>query len=162
MVSLFIRGWKSGMTPFDIVRFCGPFGSSFFSVYTSRRFRHLEKEELKLFHDYLYSISTQPGSGEYSLSAILHEGAWAKYSLEERIHDLDIPVTFIYGTEDWMDHNGALAVVDKIKKSTRVILLEKSGHHLYIDNPDLFNLAVIGELMDQKVSDKRIDYVYEH
>jgi pimeloyl-ACP methyl ester carboxylesterase len=162
VVSMFIRGWRSGMTPFDIIRFFGPFGSSFFSRYTTNRFRHLEEEELKLFHDYLYHISSQPGSGEYSLSAILHEGAWAKYSLEERIHDLNMPVTFLYGTEDWMDHNGALGVVNKIKHSTRIILLEKSGHHLYIDNPQLFNQAIIAELTGQRASHDGVKIIYEH
>ena len=162
LVSLFVRGWKSGMTPFSIIRFFGPLGSNLFSMYTSRRFHHLEEKELKLFHDYLYHISSQPGSGEYSLSALLHEGAWAKYSIEERIHDLSIPIVFIYGTEDWMDHNGALKVVDKIKSSSKVIVLENSGHHLYIDNPKLFNMAVIGELTGQKVNDPGVSCVYEH
>lgn len=162
IVSLLIRGWKGGYTPFDMIRFFGPFGSRFFSMYTSRRFRHLHEEDLRLFHEYLYHISSQPGSGEYALSAILHEGAWAKYSLEERIQDLNIPVTFLYGTKDWMDHNFALRIVDKIKQSARVILLEDSGHHLYIDHPHLFNDAVIAELTGQKASHDGIRYVYEH
>jgi pimeloyl-ACP methyl ester carboxylesterase len=157
LVSLFVRGWKSGMTPFDLIRSFGPFGSMLFRSYTSRRFGHLEKQELELLHDYLYHISCQPGSGEYSLSAILHEGAWAKYSLQERIHTLNIPVSFIYGSHDWMDHTWALLVTNKDKD--KVILLENSGHHLYIDQPELFNMAVLGELTDTRVQLEGVQYI---
>lgn len=66
----------------------------------------------------------------------------------DRIHGLEMPVTFIYGTHDWMDFRGALSVVDKIKSGCKITLIENAGHHLYLDNPDAFNDILVNEILN--------------
>jgi cardiolipin-specific phospholipase len=60
-----------------------------------------------------------------------------------------MPVTFIYGTHDWMDFRGALTVVDKIKNGCKIVLIENAGHHLYLDNPEAFNASLKSEIENQ-------------
>ena len=124
------------------------------------RFPYLKDEEADQFHSYVYHISAQPGSGEYSLSTLLYPGAWAKYALHDRVHDLQVPTSFIYGREDWMDYKGAMTVVDKINPPTRIIVIEDAGHHLYLDNPSVFNASVLAEIKGGRVTEG-LEYVYD-
>lgn len=70
--------------------------------------------------------------------------------MAERVHDLKMPTTFVYGTQDWMDFRGALSVVDKMSVPTRVALVDQAGHHLYLDNPTGFNASLIAELYSDR------------
>jgi cardiolipin-specific phospholipase len=63
--------WSSNITPMSVIRTVGPFGPSLTRSYTSRRFGHLETQELKDFENYFYHICAQSGSGEYALSRLL-------------------------------------------------------------------------------------------
>ena len=71
------------------------------------------------------------------------------------------PPKFIYGEEDWMDHKGALEAIESLKHvPTRILLIPKAGHHLYLDNSNVFNLCVIHDLLKMNSLDYQI--VYEH
>jgi cardiolipin-specific phospholipase len=63
--------WSSHITPMSFIRTVGPFGPSLTRRYTSKRFGHLETEELKDFESYFYHICAQSGSGEYALGRLL-------------------------------------------------------------------------------------------
>lgn len=84
----------------------------------------------------------------------------------EPIRETGIPVVFMYGENDWMDVNGGLQAQEKLKKaklkallhgtdeekrrengSSRVVLVPKSGHHLYLDNPEEFNEVIRKEIV---------------
>ncbi len=98
----------------------------------------------------------------------MYPGAWAKAPLIQRVNKLkkNLPVTLIYGKQDWvldLDKKGTLAIVDYLSGPTRILLIEKAGHHLYLDNVEGFNLAVTAELNEQKVTaGKDIECFYEH
>lgn len=81
------------------------------------------------------------------------------------VRETGIPVVLMYGDNDWMDVAGGYAAEEKIKArvaktllhgtdeekrhengSAKVIVVEKAGHHLYLDNPDVFNEAVVKEM----------------
>lgn len=115
--------------------------------YVERRFDHLSESQRHLFKDYMYHIASQPGSGEYAVSSLLHPGAWAKSPLNKRLPSFNIPITFMYGVEDWMDYKAALATAPSIKAATRVIRLADAGHHLYSDNAKGFDEILLGELV---------------
>ena len=84
-----------------------------------------------------------------------------------------IPVVFMYGENDWMDVTGGYAAEEKLKQrkvqallkgtkeeklaensSTRVVVVPKAGHNLFLDNPHGFNEFVVEELMKNKKADK--------
>lgn len=74
--------------------------------------------EANVFKDYFYHIAAAPGSGEFALRHILAPGAWAHDPLEERLMQLKVPVTFIYGEYDWMNPAAAVkvsAMLDKVR-----------------------------------------------
>jgi cardiolipin-specific phospholipase len=119
--------------------------------------------EAQALHDYIYHISAQPGSGEYALGSLLLPGAWARRPLANRVHDLKVPTSFIYGKDDWMDYRGALSVLDRFKVPTRIALVENAGHHLYLDNPEGFNASLLAEILGGQQKAKREDGVlYVH
>ena len=169
--------WSWGFSPQNIIRGLGPAGPGIVKNYTNRRFRGLEFDELKAIEQYIFHISAQRGSGEYALTrllepkqkltTILHPetreyvqvvstNIYARNSLAHRLPLLQIPTTFLYGDDDWfewvhfklrMDHRHALLVAPKMKDS-KVVLVHGAGHHLYLDNPDGFNHALLNEFKE--------------
>jgi cardiolipin-specific phospholipase len=75
----------------------------------------------------------------------------------------------MYGDKDWMDVTGGFASEEKLKErvvkalltgtdeekrrengSAKVVIVSKSGHNLYIDNPDEFNEVMRKEMVETK------------
>ncbi|RUS28823.1 Alpha/Beta hydrolase protein [Jimgerdemannia flammicorona] len=136
--------WNLNITPMLIMRMSGPFGPSLINEYTSRRFAHLGEGEQ---HD-LYHISSLPGSGEYALAAILAPGAYARTPLINRLKDIKMPTTFMYGQQDWMDYKAAERAREFMGVPTKVLRIPEAGHHLYLDNPKDFDAAVVTEMFE--------------
>lgn len=90
-----VNAWQANITPQWIIRLSGPFGRNLVQRYTSRRFAYLDEAEAKDFHDYLYHICAQCGSGEYALASLLLPGAIAKLPLFDRLAGLSIPTSFM-------------------------------------------------------------------
>jgi abhydrolase domain-containing protein 5 len=95
----FGKTWEWGLTPGTIVRFLGPLGPNLVHKYAFGRFRSagLTEDETLRFRDYLYAILSGRGSGEHALRHLLAPFAWAHHPWEDRLHELQMPVTFIYG-----------------------------------------------------------------
>ncbi|KAJ3214176.1 hypothetical protein HK099_006997, partial [Clydaea vesicula] len=138
--------WTRGISPQSIVRRTGWLGQNLVQKYSSRRFSHLSVEELKDFHDYFLHITTQTGSGEYSLSSLLIPGAYAKFPIGERLKKLNIGVSFLYGSDDWMDYKSAVEIANGMAHKPNIVRVLQAGHHLYSDQPAAFNLALIREV----------------
>lgn len=78
-----------------------------------------------------------------------------------------IPVVFLYGDHDWMDAAGGLAAKAKIEEekrrilqnatpeereadngSAKVVVIKRSGHHVYLDGHEEFNKTILEEMED--------------
>lgn len=100
--SLISNLWNWNVTPQSFIRTLGPAGPRLVRSYATRRFAHLDKSEVDSLDSYIYHISALRGSGEFALSRLLLPGAIARKPLYERLPKLKMPVTFMYGDEDWM------------------------------------------------------------
>lgn len=151
--SYFAKLWEQNISPFTLVRKAGPLGSKLVSMWSSRRFAHLPKNEQILLHRYAYGIFQSPGSGEYMLNYLLAPGADARHPLIERgIHKLRCKMLWCYGDQDWMDVKGGqlctsiINYISKDKNRSSVCEIKNSGHHIYLDNIDAFNELILSEM----------------
>ncbi|KAF8974625.1 Alpha/Beta hydrolase protein [Flammula alnicola] len=144
--------WEEGWSPFQVVRSTLFWGPMLIGKYSSRRFSGLSPEETRDMHDYIMNITLAKGSGEYCISHILEPGAHARMPLVDRIHALrkDLPVTFVYGDQDWMDPVGGEESLRRLKKAGntngKMYIIEDAGHHVYLDNTDAVNQLLVDEL----------------
>ncbi|KAI5961023.1 uncharacterized protein KGF55_004290 [Candida pseudojiufengensis] len=118
-----------------------------------------DKIELILkLHNYSYSIFNQfQISGELAITKFINHEILAKLPLCDRglvdfFVNNNINNYWIYGDKDWMNYKGGEYIFEKIqsksKKSDRSVvskfeILPNSGHHIYLDNPKLFNERIL-------------------
>jgi cardiolipin-specific phospholipase len=144
--------WEANFSPFMFVRL--PIvGPKFASGWTTRRFGNLPTvEEREVMHNYAYNIFRLHGSGEYALAYLLAPGAYARRPLIERVKLLQNDnllkrVTWIYGSYDWMDVNAGKEASEKLGDlDTDLIVVDKAGHNVHLDNPEGFNRIIYKEL----------------
>ncbi|KXN70141.1 alpha/beta-hydrolase [Conidiobolus coronatus NRRL 28638] len=131
--------WENNYTPQWLVRTAGPAGPDLVGYYVNKRFTHLELKEQRDIRNYIYHVACLSGSGEYAFGTILSLGSFACKPLINRIHELKVPTSFIYGDNDWMDHRHALKAQSLIQAGSEVHVVPNSGHQLFLENPKSFN-----------------------
>ena len=159
--------WDWGATPGKFIRGAGPWGPKFVEGYTRRRFKqghHLSEPEVVAFQNYMYAVLAARGSGEFALRHILEPFAFPREALEDRLPELRVPLTFIYGEHDWMDPKAAARTNDKLGAARtargdadrlaagdlRVLTTPNAGHYPFIDQPGAFLenlLEAVGEYL---------------
>lgn len=140
--------WARNHTPMDIVRWAGPLGPSIVHAYVRRRLPGLPSAIIDIFAEYMYHVTAHEGSGEYALGTLMRPGAWAKLPLHDRLHQLAMPVTFVYGADDWMDHRYAEACAVMMRVPVKILQVPDAGHQLYLEQPEAFNRIVAEECLD--------------
>ncbi|KAH6685653.1 abhydrolase domain-containing protein [Plectosphaerella plurivora] len=85
------------------------------------------------------------------------------------LKETGIPVVLMYGENDWMDVAGGLDAEERLKQarvrallantdeekrrengSAKVIITPKAGHHLYLDNAEHYNAAILKEMAETR------------
>lgn len=98
-------------------------------------------------------------SGEIAFQTIADKLRYAKHPMDERILSLreDIPIWFVYGDKSWMEKHQSVFVKENRPGSfVSVEIIENAGHHVYADQPELFNVYMhevfeqIDEMFDVK------------
>ncbi|THH03307.1 hypothetical protein EW145_g6357, partial [Phellinidium pouzarii] len=142
--------WEEGCSPFQVVRSMTVFGPMLVGRYITRRFDGFTDEETRNMNDYLLNITLAKGSGEYCISHILAPFAHARQPLVDRISALKIPVVFVYGSHDWMDAEGGTKSIERLRaagnRNASIYIVDRAGHHVYLDNPDAVNELLLKEL----------------
>lgn len=98
---------------------------------------------------------------QFALRHILEPVAWAKAPFEDRASSLKVPLTFIYGENDWMDLEAGKRICKELMalhtekngsaetlrpNQNECLVIENSGHHTYMENPEEFNKMLLGIL----------------
>lgn len=146
--------WSRNLTPQCFVRWFGPVGPAMVRAYISKRLPTMPATDVPVFAEYTYHITADVGSGEFALGTLMRPGAWAKEPLHGRLADLSMPVTFIYGSDDWMDHRYAEEASKSMTVPVKIIRIPETGHQLYLEQPAAFNATIIAEctVTDETVS----------
>ena len=92
-----------------------------------------------------------------------------------QLKEMGIPVILMYGENDWMDVAGGYAAEQKIKEekasvlanateeekqldngSAKVVIIQKAGHHLYLEGWEQFNEVIREEMEDVKKHKRKL------
>ncbi|KAK9813732.1 hypothetical protein WJX73_005841 [Symbiochloris irregularis] len=157
LARFFTTLWEAGATPGGFIRTLGPWGPRMVNGYARNRFKRgmqLQEDELLAFEDYFYHIMAAKGSGEHALRHLLGPFAWARQPLEGHMHQLKVPVSYIYGEYDWMDPAAGLRVCHNVEEERgklgpadlQVESLADAGHYPFLEQPQKFITALLGQL----------------
>jgi len=149
--------WSKNITPQQLVRAAGSWkGRQLVERAVNARLGKYDWSSAQRHSvaEYLYQISAAPGSGEFAMNSLLtarmvnEQGrmrprVYAHRSLEQyalpTLLDEGIEPLLIYGDRDWLFDPD----LERLGGSFQLEMVGASGHHLYMDNPDVFNQLVL-------------------
>ncbi|GAM28815.1 hypothetical protein SAMD00019534_119910 [Acytostelium subglobosum LB1] len=159
-VSLFFKFLSKVIAPpvpLRLMRKFGPFGQDYIYLFRQdllNKFHHLYPEDDLKYNperpnrvaEYFYHSNTQePASGEYLFSLLAMAYGFAANPLINRASMIapTVDVTLLFGSNTWIDQATGPKLKQEMKNIKDVVIIEDSGHHIYIDNIHQFNQAVL-------------------
>jgi pimeloyl-ACP methyl ester carboxylesterase len=95
---------------------------------------------------YIHQCNARNPTGESAFHRMCAKFGYAKNPMVPRMDTIDasIGMTLIYGSRSWVD-NSTGDVIKNIRNESfvDVKIFEGAGHHVYADNPELFNETVL-------------------
>ena len=67
-------------------------------------------------------------------------------STDERFSELGIPTLFMVGQEDKLVHPKTIEIASSLIPHSEFVMVERSGHSVYYEQPEFFNELVHGFL----------------
>ncbi|GAM24782.1 hypothetical protein SAMD00019534_079570 [Acytostelium subglobosum LB1] len=143
--------------PLSMLRTFGPFGQDL--IYKCRqdllnKFQHIFPDDgmqnntthPNRVAQYIYHANArEPATGECLFGLLTLPYGWAANPLINRIKAIhpSIDVTLMYGSNTWIDHNTGVILKEKMDNIKDVVIIEDSGHHVYIDNINQFHSSIL-------------------
>uniref|UniRef100_A0A8C2VVF4 (Lyso)-N-acylphosphatidylethanolamine lipase n=1 Tax=Chinchilla lanigera TaxID=34839 RepID=A0A8C2VVF4_CHILA len=137
--------------PLAVLRVAGPWGPGLVQRFRpdfKRKFADFFEDDT--ISEYIYHCNAQNPSGETAFKAMMESFGWARRPMLERIHLIrkDVPITMIYGANTWIDTStGKKVKMQRPDSYVRDLEIEGASHHVYADQPHIFN-AVVEEICD--------------
>ncbi|XP_035686442.1 (Lyso)-N-acylphosphatidylethanolamine lipase-like isoform X1 [Branchiostoma floridae] len=130
------------------LRLAGPFGPQLLrAVRPDVRTKFADGFQDNTVIDYLYHCVAQPPSAETAFGTLQSEGwEWAKKPMLPRMTRLDpnVPITFIYGADTWMDsRTGKQTAILRKGSYVDIIFIQNAGHHMYAEQYRDFNRELL-------------------
>lgn len=135
--------------PFSMIRALGPFGEWLIKNVRPDLLQKYESiVDPSIFSQYIYHCNNNSNpTGEAAFHRMTVVGPWPQNPVGERLkHGLkdDLPVTFLYGANTWMNNiYGTIIKESRPKSYTNVKIVDGAGHHIYTDNAPEFNKCVM-------------------
>ena len=108
----------------------------------------------------MYQIYVRKGTTEYALMILFEVGLMPRISLsqDDKLAGSKVPITFIYGDEDWVKigvdgYAPEKLLRDKRDPCNRIHILPDCGHTLHMDNPYALANCLLNELVHDKQGD---------
>jgi len=145
-----VRSFATTFQPLSIIRAAGPYGPGLIAKFRADIANKFEKiyDDTSIVSSYIYHLNAQDATGEQAFSQITHSIAWARKPMINRLPDLDknIPITLMYGSQTWMDSAAGWELKVKLGSRADYHIIERAGHHIYVDNYKQFNSIVVASL----------------
>jgi pimeloyl-ACP methyl ester carboxylesterase len=161
-LSIMKYGWGKKISPFSVARFIGRKQTlKMITNYVERRQKVDNQEQAEGVRDYMYQIFMRPGTTEYALMMCFELGLYPKLSLghPDRLPSLPIPITFVYGDQDWVrsvDNDAGRQIVNNSQfPESAYYLVQSSDHNMHMDNPLGFSNIIITDLVPNQNLDIR-------
>ncbi|XP_050421932.1 (Lyso)-N-acylphosphatidylethanolamine lipase [Adelges cooleyi] len=145
------------LNPLWPVRFAGPFGQWLVINLRSdilKKFEPVLGEKTTHVGEYIYQCNSQRPTGESAFHSLLTGFGWAKNPMIKRVQNINnnVPITFIYGQDTWMDQS--IADIVKKERLNGIVNIEKipnAGHHVFADQFEAFNDLVNKICQEQQI-----------
>ncbi|XP_066139379.1 (Lyso)-N-acylphosphatidylethanolamine lipase-like [Euwallacea fornicatus] len=131
--------------PLSSVRGAGPWGPALVKrMRNDIAMRYKDTlEDTSVITDYIYQCNSQYPSGETAFNSFVKDLTFSKNPMADRydtIHE-STPITVVYGKESWIDQSPAFVLQEQREdiNYVKVAVIPDAGHHIYSDQPDLFN-----------------------
>ena len=149
-----IKGLASTFNPLSIIRVAGPYGPGLVSKFRKdieMKFSHLF-EDTSLMSQYIYHLNAQNPAGEVAFATLNESLGWARNPLSDRLPSLEssVSVAMLYGSKTWMDPEAGYRVAGQLGPRASFQIIDRSGHHIYVDNHGQFNDVVVKMLQNNK------------